>query len=221
LSAPDVPFWLDVRVEGGTLVIDVHGELDADTAVELSACAAAAVESTKDDISFDLGQLTFMDSSGTQVFVSIHQALAATGRTLYVDHLSQCARHVLELSRLDQHFARRPRAAPDRTTPAPSSHPTVPPGSVDRGARAFPRAPWSQPTPTTPRRPPTAAASSAPRSLNVAPPTPRANLRPPSVQRADRGARRPITGLGDDRPLTSAVRVSGRPCQRCAPWTWP
>ena len=64
MRAPTVRFWLDVRVNGGAVVIGVHGELDADTAAQLSACAAAAVESSDDDVCFELDQVTFMDSCG-------------------------------------------------------------------------------------------------------------------------------------------------------------
>ena len=107
MSAPTVRFWLDVRVNGGAVVIGVHGELDADTAAQLSVCAAAAVESSNDDVCFDLGQVTFMDCAGTRVLVSTHQSLAALGRTLYLDHPSDCVRRLLELSGLDQYFALR------------------------------------------------------------------------------------------------------------------
>ena len=128
MSAAAVRFWLDVRVDGGAVVIGVHGELDADTAAQLSACAAAAVESSNDDVCFELDQVTFMDCAGTRVLVSTRQALAALGRTLYVDHPADCVRRLLELSGLDQHFALRLPADADplRTMTAPSSDETIP-----------------------------------------------------------------------------------------------
>ena len=131
MRTPTVRFWLDVRVSGGTVVIGVHGELDADTAAQLSACAAAAVESSDDDVCFALDQVTFMDCAGTRVLVSTDQALGALGRTLYLDHPADCVRRLLELSGLDGHFALRLAADAGHlsTTPARSSdesHPTRP-----------------------------------------------------------------------------------------------
>ncbi len=153
LSAPTVRFWLDVRVNGGAVVIGVHGELDADTAAQLSACAAAAVESSNDDVCFDLGQVTFVDCAGTRVLVSTRQSLAALGRTLYLDDPSDCVRRLLELSGLDQFFAlrlpldaagpvarhrlrrqTRPLAPPARSTGGLDATPLEPAGLVSRPA---------------------------------------------------------------------------------------
>jgi len=167
LSAP--AFWLDVRVDGDAVVIGVHGELDAATAGQLSACAAAAVDCGNDDICFDLDQVTFIDSCGTRVLVSTRQSLAATGRTLYLDHPSDRVRRLLELSGLDQHFAlRHPTDTnPADTTPTPSPDEIAPPGDIDRWARCPPRARRSRPSPSRPRRAPTAVSTPAPPPPNT------------------------------------------------------
>ena len=163
MSAPAVRFRLDVRISGGMVVLGVHGHVDAATSAELAACATAAVESSTDDVCFDLRQVTFMDCAGIQGLVSTRHALAARGRTLYVDHPPDCVRRLLELSGLEQHFALSLplHAAPVGATPAPSPDETsTPPGGSDRWARCLHRARRSRRSPRSPQRAPTAATSS-------------------------------------------------------------
>lgn len=85
------------RVDDGTLVIDLAGELDTSTAPRVRAQVARLLSTRPGHVVFDLANLAFMDSSGIAVLLyaagevervgvrnpspTTRRALAATGLT--------------------------------------------------------------------------------------------------------------------------------------------
>jgi len=98
----DVPeFAVDVVVVGDDVVIRPNGELDVSTTHVLEACAQSAIETGTADVVFDLGGLTFLDSTGLQAIVAVHRRLATVGRRLRMRDATGPVRRVLELSGVD------------------------------------------------------------------------------------------------------------------------
>jgi anti-sigma B factor antagonist len=80
----------------------VAGELDAHTAPEL---ADALAELPADvDVMLDLGELSFMDSSGLRVLIASHRTLSETGQSLTLRHPSRSVQRLLSVSGLDGHL---------------------------------------------------------------------------------------------------------------------
>ena len=98
----DVPeFTVDVVVAGDDVVIRPNGELDISTTHVLEACAESAIETGTADVIFDLGGLTFLDSTGLQAVVAVHGRLAAVGRQLRMRDATGPVRRVLSVSGVD------------------------------------------------------------------------------------------------------------------------
>ena len=80
----------------------VAGELDMAAAPAVKTKLGTLIAATTDDITLDCENLTFIDSSGIRVFVKTHQALAAQGRALRIENLSdRCRRPFAMLGLID------------------------------------------------------------------------------------------------------------------------
>jgi anti-sigma B factor antagonist len=71
------------RAESTTRVI-VAGELDAASAVSLSEQLRHVTADLVDDLSVDVGLLSFIDSTGLSLLVSLHKKVRALGHTLTI-----------------------------------------------------------------------------------------------------------------------------------------
>ena len=80
----------------------VSGELDVSTAPALKHEVARTLDGQGREFRLDLGGLTFMDSSGAQALLQVHQRLAGIGRQLVVASPSSHVRLALDLLQLDQ-----------------------------------------------------------------------------------------------------------------------
>jgi anti-anti-sigma factor len=80
----------------------VGGEIDLDTCPSLEAHLAAAVEHGGHDLRLDLGEVTFLDSSGIRVLATFHERLAGLQRRLILTKSSASAARVLALSGMTQ-----------------------------------------------------------------------------------------------------------------------
>jgi anti-sigma B factor antagonist len=69
------PFGLSVDADARTATIAVRGDLDLASAPELSAACKKALEQSPEMLRIDLGDLTFLDSSGISVLVQAHRDL--------------------------------------------------------------------------------------------------------------------------------------------------
>jgi anti-sigma B factor antagonist len=90
---------LDVRADGadGPVVIAVAGEVDLATAPQLDACLSAY---TDRDVTVDLSDVTFLDSSGLSTLVSARRALLDRGHVLRTTGEQDHVRTVLEIAGL-------------------------------------------------------------------------------------------------------------------------
>ncbi len=101
-TMPEAPERLTVSTDDG-LVFAVAGELDAhgapDLAEALSGVDAAA------DVVLDLGELTFMDSSGLRVIISTNGKLSSGGGSLVLRRPGRTVQRILSISGLEGHIA--------------------------------------------------------------------------------------------------------------------
>ena len=104
---------LDARIAIHSLPTgwSVAGELDASTSPSLSA-AFADLPAGPDRIELDLGELTFIDSSGLRVLIALHDQVIADGRTLVVSSASNPVRRLLEITGLEAMFGLTGDSAP-------------------------------------------------------------------------------------------------------------
>ncbi len=80
----DVPsFELEVREDGDRTRFVPRGELDLATAPELEGRMLPAIRDGE-SVVLDLGELTFMDSTGVRTIVAAHQAAKEAGSDLAV-----------------------------------------------------------------------------------------------------------------------------------------
>ena len=91
--------------------IALRGELDQSTAAQLREAVATALDAGAADIRVDLGEVTFVGSSGLGALVRAHQAAQGRGRRLALDGVSDILFERLHLAGLvDLLGVRRPAA---------------------------------------------------------------------------------------------------------------
>jgi anti-sigma B factor antagonist len=95
------PLQLFVSGEGTTRLI-VAGELDGATAVSLSEQLRQLVADLAGDLTIDIGLVTFIDSTGLSLLISLHKRVRVSGRTLTVADPTPMARRLFEITGLDQ-----------------------------------------------------------------------------------------------------------------------
>jgi anti-sigma B factor antagonist len=95
------PLQLFVSGEA-TIRLIVAGELDGATAVFLSEQLRQLVADLAGDLTIDIGLITFIDSTGLSLLISLHKQVRASGRTLTVADPTPMARRLFEITGLDQ-----------------------------------------------------------------------------------------------------------------------
>ncbi len=80
------------RLTGGRRSLWISGELDLATAPLLEAALDGEIHPGT-DITFDVGELTFMDATGLRVLVGVRERVGADGRVV----LRRCGRPVRRL----------------------------------------------------------------------------------------------------------------------------
>ena len=103
LSVPD-DFGVDVRVDGGDVVVAVRGELDVLTAPFLWEKMEPALGDVTGKLVFDFAELGFIDSMGLGVVVRASSRLRGDEpqRQVIVQHPNAHARKVFEITGLDR-----------------------------------------------------------------------------------------------------------------------
>ena len=91
--------------EGDDATIRVSGEVDLATSPKLRDACLRAITESAGPVTIDLGEVTFLDSSGISVLVQAHQRLGAEGRVIRIDPVSAPVRRVIEISGLAATFA--------------------------------------------------------------------------------------------------------------------
>lgn len=95
---------LSTRQEGERAVVTVAGEVDLETASQLGDHALHALRDGATHLVLDLTGVTFMDSTGLKVLISIQRRAELAGGTLAVAGPSRSVRRLLALTGLDQTF---------------------------------------------------------------------------------------------------------------------
>jgi anti-sigma B factor antagonist len=89
------------RVETTTRVV-MAGELDGASAPPLSEQLCDVAGELVGDLVVDIGLLTFMDSTGLSLLLSLHKMVRACGRTLTIRDPTPMARRLFQITGLDQ-----------------------------------------------------------------------------------------------------------------------
>jgi anti-anti-sigma factor len=95
------------RVESTTRVV-VAGELDGAGAVSLIEELRQVTADLVGDLVVDVGLLTFIDSTGLSMLVSLDKKVRASGHSLTVADPTPMARRLFEITALDQVLTIRP-----------------------------------------------------------------------------------------------------------------
>jgi anti-sigma B factor antagonist len=96
---------LSTRRADGRAVISVGGEVDLETASQLGEHALDAVRDVSPHVALDLTGVTFMDSTGLKVLLSIQRRADLAGGSFAVAGATRSVRKILALTGLDQTFA--------------------------------------------------------------------------------------------------------------------
>lgn len=96
---------LSTRPSGDRAVVTVAGEVDLETAAQLGDHALAAVRNVSPHLVLDLSGVTFMDSTGLKVLLSIQRRTEVAQGSLAVVGTARSVRRILTLTGLDQTFA--------------------------------------------------------------------------------------------------------------------
>lgn len=93
-----------VITEIGPSTIALRGEIDAHSAPQL-VDRFQTLPAGNDDIVVEMGDVTFMDSSGLRVFIDLQQRATEADRRLVLQTPSQSVSRLLEVSGLSGHFS--------------------------------------------------------------------------------------------------------------------
>jgi len=99
-----MPDYLHVKPDpnDGRTTLRVGGELDIGSASELQRAVDGTFDGQDGEFHLDMSDLTFMDSTGAQALLHIHNAIEARGRHVVFEAPTGSVRGVLELLGLDQ-----------------------------------------------------------------------------------------------------------------------
>jgi len=99
-------FHVGIVNDGERATAMIRGELDQATAPKLTAAVTALLEVHRVDVTFDLKEMTFVDSSGLAVIVAAARTLRSAGGDLQLINPRPAVRRTFELSALDRalHF---------------------------------------------------------------------------------------------------------------------
>lgn len=93
---------LSTRPLGERAVVSVAGEVDLETASQLGDHALAALQEVSAHLVLDLTEVTFMDSTGLKVLLTIQRRAELAGGSMSVAGASRSVRKIFGLTGLDQ-----------------------------------------------------------------------------------------------------------------------
>jgi anti-sigma B factor antagonist len=101
-AAEELPYGLpmSVAVEGEHLVVSLRGEIDVGNAEVLPAALLAATSAFDTSVMIDIGEVTFLDSSGLRAILICEATLRREDISLKVRNPSEQARRVFEITGL-------------------------------------------------------------------------------------------------------------------------
>jgi anti-anti-sigma factor len=95
---------LDVRPDGGRVVVAVRGELDMATIGSVEDALQALREAGSRDVVLDLRALTFVDCAGLNMLLAAGRDARADGWNLAILDGSPALERLLEITGLRDHF---------------------------------------------------------------------------------------------------------------------
>ena len=93
---------LSTRGYGDHAVVSVGGEVDLETATRLGDAALEALRDLSSHLVLDMSGVSFMDSTGLKVLLSLQRSAALAGGSLTVAGATRPVRRILTLTGLDQ-----------------------------------------------------------------------------------------------------------------------
>jgi anti-sigma B factor antagonist len=99
--------------DGAGTTLRVSGELDIGSAPDLQRAVDGTFDGQDGHFHLDMSDLTFMDSTGAQSLLHIHNSIQARGRHVVFEAPPGRVRDVLELLGLDQVLDITPESASD------------------------------------------------------------------------------------------------------------
>jgi len=95
---------IDIKSEGSTTIISVHGDVDLSKSNELRSVLHPVLAAKPDRVVVDLGGVSFMDSSGVATLIEALQIAKRADIYFVLCSLTTGVRSIIELTRLDQLF---------------------------------------------------------------------------------------------------------------------
>jgi anti-sigma B factor antagonist len=100
------PFHVDVRVDGGTMIVALAGEFDAAEVGRFQSSIEAALTTTNGTVVVDVADVSFIDSSALCALLRTREVLEAERRILQLRHVSSVVARLLELVGISELFSR-------------------------------------------------------------------------------------------------------------------
>ena len=95
---------LSTRRDGERAIVTVGGEVDLETASQLGEHALEALREVSPHLVVDIAGVTFMDSTGLKVLLSIQRRADLANGSFAVTGATRTVRRILALTGLDQTF---------------------------------------------------------------------------------------------------------------------
>ncbi|MEU5184677.1 STAS domain-containing protein [Streptomyces longwoodensis] len=89
------------RIVAGTRVVTLRGQLDHDVKDQLSQALSTQQNAGKPRTVADLSEVTFMDSSGLNVFIAAHRQASSVGGWVRIAAAQQAVLRILQLVGID------------------------------------------------------------------------------------------------------------------------
>ncbi|HWW54146.1 MAG TPA: STAS domain-containing protein [Acidimicrobiales bacterium] len=89
-----------MSADGGTPIVSLRGELDLLSRDRVHDYLVELTEPAPPRLVLDLAGLTFVDSSGLNVFALIHKRMQSYGGVLEAQHMTESVQKVMEISGL-------------------------------------------------------------------------------------------------------------------------
>ncbi len=89
---------------GDYSIVEIEGEVDAEHAANLKRCLQQATEGIYKGLALDLSGVTFIDSTGLGILISLMRQLKEEGKALRLIGLTDEVRSIFEITRLHRVF---------------------------------------------------------------------------------------------------------------------
>ncbi|HVV37149.1 MAG TPA: STAS domain-containing protein [Acidimicrobiales bacterium] len=97
-EAIENPLSVTTATEGGQTVVGVSGEVDAASADTLRNAIFEVIDGDDPRVTVDMGEVSFMDSSGLRVLIAGYKAAEQAGGALTVRNPSDVVQRLLEIT---------------------------------------------------------------------------------------------------------------------------